>query len=58
MVVRSTHAHASAMITHDGAPEIARRYRYNCRCGKAGEWRATARQAQGDHTIHKHTADL
>jgi len=58
MGVSIVYAHASCVVTHDGADLIARRYRYHCKCGAVGEWRGSANLARNDHAIHKHTADL
>jgi hypothetical protein len=54
----SVEDHRGALIEDDGQAPIARRYRYLCRCGKAGEWRATEQAARNDHVVHKHTADM
>ena len=48
--------HRSAAITNDGGAPYARRYRYVCKCGKSGEWRATEQLAKNDHFVHKHTS--
>jgi hypothetical protein len=50
-------SHILAEIDDDGTPDpMHRRYRYVCRCGKAGEWRPSTVLARGDHKLHKHVA--
>ena len=45
--------HVLGEIDDDGHPDRCfRRYRYVCRCGKAGSWRPLA-LAIGEHSLHR-----
>ena len=49
------HAHALGEIDDDGNYDrYFRRYRYVCRCGKAGAWRECIQLAKGDHAVHRY----
>ena len=46
--------HAIGEIDDDGHHDrYFRRYRYICRCGKAGAWRESVQLARGDHVVHR-----
>jgi hypothetical protein len=46
--------HALGEVDDDGNRDpYFRRYRYVCRCGKAGPWRDGVVQARGDHDVHR-----
>ncbi len=50
--------HALGEIDDDGHRDrYWRRYRYVCRCGRAGAWRESVVQARGDHAVHKSDAE-
>lgn len=47
-------AHDLGEIDDDGHwDRLFRRYRYVCRCGKAGPWREGSELARGDHALHR-----
>ncbi len=47
--------HALGEIDDDGNRDpFFRRYRYVCRCGKAGAWRDSVMLARGEHAVHRH----
>jgi len=51
-------AHVLGEVDDDGhCDRYFRRYRYVCRCGKAGAWRESVVQARGDHAAHRGDAD-
>lgn len=52
-MITVAHEHALGEIDDDGFPGLLfRRYRYVCRCGKAGPWREGVMLARGDHAVH------
>lgn len=46
--------HAIGEIDDDGHRDpFFCRYRYVCRCGRAGAWRESVQLARGDHAVHE-----
>ena len=46
--------HALGEIDDDGNRDrYFRRYRYVCRCGKAGAWSESVQLAKGEHAVHR-----
>lgn len=49
--------HALGQIDDDGNWDpVFRRYRYVCRCGRAGTWRDSSVLARGEHDVHRTAA--
>lgn len=47
-------AHGLGEVDDDGNRDpFFRRYRYVCRCGKAGAWRDSVQLARGEHAVHR-----
>ena len=53
-MITADNEHALGEIDDDGnGDRYFRRYRYVCRCGKAGPWREGVVLARGDHAVHR-----
>jgi hypothetical protein len=58
-VITAANEHALGEIDDDGNwDRYFRRYRYVCRCGKAGPWRDSKQLAKGEYAVHRSDATV
>ncbi len=58
-VDRTNTVHALGEVDDDGHHDpYFRRYRFVCRCGRAGTWQPSTTAARGEHAVHRHETEV